>query len=320
MPAPFDEKGFREFVEGEGKIWFREKAVRSSFASFDGKTLGYVRALRDDPAGVIVVSHGFTEYADKYLELIYDLWESNFSVFVIEHRGHGYSCRLIPENDRVDIDSFDTYVEDLKFFTDNVVDKTCPGLKKMLFCHSMGCTIGSLFLERYPGYYERAIFCSPFFRMLFSPRWEIIPRVLFVVSLVLGWNDRLLPGQAGFADQKFDFEHSPCTSKERYGFDVGLRLSDEHFHTTAGTYTWARAAVKALSECTRKSNAAKIDIPVLILRAGLDDIVDVKGIDTFLKGCSGARVVDFPDAKHEIFNSSEETVGAFFNEVFGFFG
>lgn len=320
MPAPFDEEGYRRFVSGEGKAWFKENVKRSSFSSYDKKNLSYICVIREEAKKVIVVSHGFTEYGDKYLEFMYDLWERGFSVYVPEHRGHGYSYRRVPETDRVDIDSFDTYVLDFKCFMDTVVCKAYPDTGKYLFCHSMGSTIGAMFLEKYQGYFERAVFNSPMFKLFPDVLSGAEARLLFVLSSILRWNDKLLPGQPGFEDRKYDFESSACTSEERYRYDMSLRLGDEHFHTAAGTYTWGRAALLAIRGCMRSRNISRIRIPILIFRAGKDYIVDTKGCERFSRLCKSSRIVDFPEAKHEIFNSGSEVLTKYYDELFDFFG
>ena len=43
--------------------------------------------------GAIVISHGFTEFAEKYDELVWYFLLAGYSVCVLEHRGHGKSVR-----------------------------------------------------------------------------------------------------------------------------------------------------------------------------------------------------------------------------------
>ena len=53
--------------------------------------------LREDGAsgifrGVVVISHGFTEFARKYSEMAWYFLLSGYSVCILEHRGHGHSA------------------------------------------------------------------------------------------------------------------------------------------------------------------------------------------------------------------------------------
>lgn len=45
------------------------------------------RAFR--PRGVVVISHGFTENAEKYKEIVYYFIKEHFHVYLPEHCGHG---------------------------------------------------------------------------------------------------------------------------------------------------------------------------------------------------------------------------------------
>ena len=52
--------------------------------------------LREDGAsgifrGVVVISHGFTEFARKYSEMAWYFLLAGYSVCILEHRGHGHS-------------------------------------------------------------------------------------------------------------------------------------------------------------------------------------------------------------------------------------
>ena len=61
--------------------------------------------------------HGFCEFFGKYHEVAYRLYQEGYSVFFIELRGHGKSDREFDHEDqRVHIESFDRYAEDVDSF------------------------------------------------------------------------------------------------------------------------------------------------------------------------------------------------------------
>ena len=62
------------------------------------------RYLADDPKGVVVISHGFTEGAPKYEEMIYYFLQAGYHVYMPEHMGHGQSYRLTADPSLVYID------------------------------------------------------------------------------------------------------------------------------------------------------------------------------------------------------------------------
>ena len=70
------------------------------------------RYLADDPKGVVVISHGFTEGAPKYEEMIYYFLQAGYHVYMPEHMGHGQSYRLTADPSLVYIDIWKRYVRD----------------------------------------------------------------------------------------------------------------------------------------------------------------------------------------------------------------
>ena len=58
------------------------------------------RYLAEKPKGVIIISHGFTEAAPKYDEMIYYFLKAGYHVYMPEHMGHGQSYRLTADSYR----------------------------------------------------------------------------------------------------------------------------------------------------------------------------------------------------------------------------
>ena len=63
------------------------------------------RYLADDPKGVVVISHGFTEGAPKYEEMIYYFLQAGYHVYMPEHMGHGQSYRLTADPSLVHLEA-----------------------------------------------------------------------------------------------------------------------------------------------------------------------------------------------------------------------
>ena len=95
--SAMDEKVIPYLTERR-KIFFLEREA--------GKKLYCVSYRADTPRGVILISHGFTETAEKYLEPVYYFLKMNFHVFCVEHCGHGRSYRLADDLSLVHTDSF----------------------------------------------------------------------------------------------------------------------------------------------------------------------------------------------------------------------
>ena len=111
--------------------------------------------LREDGAsgifrGVVVISHGFTEFARKYSEMAWYFLLSGYSVCILEHRGHGHSAHDVSNPSLVWIDDWRRYVADFAAFADTVGREYACGEPLNLYCHSMGGGIGAAVMEHYP--------------------------------------------------------------------------------------------------------------------------------------------------------------------------
>lgn len=88
---------------------------------------------------VLVVMHGLKDHSARYSELATRLVQKNWAVYAFDLRGHAHS-----EGERVWVESFDDYVDDLEVFTKRVEARE-PGKPIFLLGHSMGGAIVTLY-------------------------------------------------------------------------------------------------------------------------------------------------------------------------------
>jgi lysophospholipase len=329
MHVPYDEENYQKFMRTEVAGWLKDCVSGSRYRSFDGTELQYYHAIPDHPKGTVVFVHGFCEFFGKFHEVCYDFFDSGYAVYFMEQRGHGHSGRAVPEFDRVHVERFDDYVEDLHGFLKQIVipemAKAASGkdgaaerdcLPLFLYAHSMGGAVSALFLEKYPSVFNAAVLSSPMLKMKFGtvPVWQV--RLLMLWSRIAGWKNRPMPGFTPWSD-KPDFEHSGSLSKARYDYQFRLRCEDEQCRTNGGTYSWGRAAVHAVNQLQKQ--AGRVKIPVLICQAGRDEWVDNEGQKAFAAKAGNARIVKFPEAKHEIYASGGQILDDYYRTVFEFF-
>ena len=178
------DEDFAARLEDTIKPWVAEHLQEEYFTSFDGTRIHTHYAIHPKEKASIVISHGFCEFAGKFHEVMYYMYEMGYSVFFIEHRGHGFSDRAdcIHEWDRVYVKDYGEYVQDMHEFMEQVVKKHSLTHKYYLYAHSMGGAIGTLFLEKYPEVFERAVLSSPMLQVNFgkNPTWLV--KVLMVLS------------------------------------------------------------------------------------------------------------------------------------------
>ena len=181
----------------------------------------------------------------------------------------------------------------------------------------MGGAIGALYLEEHSGEFERAVLSSPMLQMNYGRKPVVVVWMLAGLSKLLHWDRNYVPGQSGF-DGISHFNTSSCMSAERYKYCFELRQREHHYRTYGGTYLWTRAGLFALGKIRRKSLLKRIQIPVLLCQAGQDHMVRPEGQEHFAKLVDGCKLVRFPEAKHEIFNATEEIRIPYYEEVLSF--
>ncbi|MCR5143682.1 MAG: alpha/beta hydrolase [Lachnospiraceae bacterium] len=313
------EEDFPDYLENKIKPWAKDVLEEGYFESCDGKKIHYARAIHPDEKASLVISHGFCEFIPKYLEVIYYFYQMGYSVFMLEYRGHGFSQRgckaLENELDKVYVKNYQEYVEDLHGFMDQVVTKESLTRKYILFAHSMGGCIATLFLQQYPNYFKKAILSTPMLEMDYKDKSVFTVNMLFILSKILRWGKKYLPGQKGF-DNIYKYEGSSSMSETRYRYVFEMRQSEPHYTTYSGTYAWARASAKATKKLQK--NASKVRIPVLLFQAGLDTMVKSGGQDKFAENAVNVKMVRYDASKHEIFNASEEIRRDYYLKIYEF--
>ncbi len=309
------EAEFTKTMEEQIEPWAKSEFTEGKLESFDQTKLQYYYNVNPDEKGAVVIVHGFCEFWPKFYEIAYYFYNMGYSVFFMEQRGYGFSDRKVPEMSHVYVESYDEYVSDLKVFMDEIVVPESKTDNYVMFCHSMGGCVGTLFLEDYPKYFKTAVMSSPMHRMTFGKFSLGQASLLATVTKLLGWKNKKAPGQRDF-DGINVWERSSSMSKARYDFQFNKRLETPEYQTYAGTYAWVRASLKGTKRCLR--NACLVEIPVLLCEAGLDTMVDNEGHKVFVSESANTTYKLFPDSKHEIFNALDEIRDDYFEVVFSY--
>lgn len=108
-------------------------------------TIHYERwAPSGPPTRIVVIVHGYAEYAARYSHVASSLTASGAVVYGEDHLGHGHS-----DGERALIVDFDHVVDDLRSLVDIAVGDH-PGLPVVMVGHSMGGLLSARFAQRYP--------------------------------------------------------------------------------------------------------------------------------------------------------------------------
>ncbi len=276
----------------------------------------------DEPTGIVLISHGFTETADKYFELIYYFLQDHYSVCIPEHCGHGRTYRLTPEKDRslVHVDTWKRYVEDLSFVAGQAKARW-PGLPVCLFAHSMGGGIGAALLAMEPALCSRAILTSPMIKPLTGtvPWWAA--QVITKRFCKNGQGMHYVMGQHPYNEAAERYAESASTSRARYVYYMEKRKANALFQMSGASYEWLRQTGE-LYKFLHKEAVNKIDVPLLLFQAEDDGFVSNQAQEEFIQDINKHRAADnaatlrqIPHTRHEIFNADSQTVETYWTAV-----
>ncbi|MBP5231754.1 MAG: alpha/beta hydrolase, partial [Clostridia bacterium] len=290
---------------------------------------GYFRATGDAPCfysvfypeaevpfrGTAVLVHGFTESIEKHAEMIWYYLQNGYRVCIYEQRGHGRSFHDNGKIHVTDIDRFDRYADDLQIFTEKVVSR-CPG-PYVLHAHSMGGGVSALYLERGGTFFRKAVLNSP----LFAPNTYGLPvglcRGLFGFFKGIGLGGRRIVTEGDYPGRE-EFETSCTSSPNRfYGYEM-MKRRTPYFQNYCATNRWAYESLGLKRKLLGKGGPEAIAIPVLVVSAELDRVVQVPIQKAFADRLKQGSYLLVPDVKHEIYLSPDANLYPYLDRVFSF--
>ncbi len=306
------EDDFLAAMTTENEEWKRAFVSQNTFTNPEGLKFNYYIATPDNPRAAVVIVHGMGEFFGKYREYIWYLFKAGYKVFFLEQRGHGYSEGKSPELDVIYIDKYDSYVSDLNCFIETAVKPQAKGLKLYMIAHSMGGCIGTLYLESHPDAFRAAILSSPMLKMKGADYSPAVKTLIGIYAKLTGKTKKLAPNQKHFSPTP-KFEGCSALSRARFDYQFDQRVADPHYQMSAASFGWAVASMKATDKVIK--NASKITLPVTVMTAGQDHLIDPAGYEAFRAKVPQAVFHPYENSRHEIFNADDDSRKRYFADV-----
>jgi lysophospholipase len=280
--------------------------------------LYYERFIVKNAKANIVICHGLGEVTEKYYELIYYFMKEQYSVFIVEHRGHGRSQRIGIDSSQINVEKFDYYVEDFRKFIDEIVIPCGNNKNLLLFAHSMGGGIGTVFLEKYNNYFKAAILSSP---MHGINTGKVPPSLAYIISIgmkIFGAGKRYLPGQVPYVEKE-SFSSTATNCKERYSYLYDKIRNNNAYHSGGTSASWYLESLKATKSLIKRENSERVTIPVLLFQTEYDTYVLPEAQNNFALHAKNCELINVKGSKHESYFERDEIVFAVLEKVLSFY-
>ena len=276
-------------------------------ANQDDVTIRYALwpATVSDPRGTIILLPGRTEFIEKFFEVVNELRERGFAVASMDWRGQGLSTRPLSNREKHYFKDFSTALPDLAQFINSYVAPNMPRPFNIV-AHSMGGHLSLRFLHDYPGVIEKAVFTAPMCGINFEalPKW--VARSFASVMCKLGFEENYLPGFGDYKDGRWGWRAKLTSDMDRFEDEDYFIRHNRDLALGGTTFGWLRAALASVAVLHSPGYPEAINVPILVVQAGGDQIVDNAKMTALVNRLPNAQLLKVPGSMHEILKEQDQ--------------
>ncbi len=228
-----------------------------------------------------MLAHGLSEHGERYEHVARAFNERGYSLWALDHRGHGRSGGR-----PVYIERFENLIEDLRELFD-IAAGELTDRKPFLLGHSMGGCVATGYAIRHDAELAGLVLSNPLATIKTAPGTVAVGRLLSRIAPRLGVYSVPADGVSTDPEVVRDYEADPLNFHGKVPARTVAVLGDE---------------VETFPE-----RAAAITVPVLIMYASTDPIVAPEGSRMLAErvGSDDVTIRDWPGLRHEILNEPE---------------
>lgn len=241
---------------------------------------------------LMILVNGRAENMLKWSEPAYDFYHQGYDVLLFDHRGQGYSQRIIPQKGH--LDEFRFYVDDMAKIIEKVTALFSYSTQHLL-AHSMGALIATYYLANCDHCINKAVLSSPFYGILL--KHPIRDELIITLMNILGQGERYVFGKGPY--QQAHLEYNELTfCKTRMKWMNRVNRKNPAINLGGPTFRWVHLCLNAIKRLPKV--IPKIEIPILILQAEKEKIVDNNNLEKLTALFPNAKCKVVFNAKHEI--------------------
>lgn len=283
-----------------------DRATVGNFLARDRRRIRYAlfRATSRPAKGTVVLLHGRNEFIEKYFETTRDLTGRGFTVATLDWRGQGGSERLLRNRDKGYVDDFGEYLRDLEQFFEEIVLPDCRG-PYFILGHSTGSLVALLAAPDLTNRVNRMLLCAPLLGLEGLPVSMDALRRVAGVLYGLGLGSMYLAGGPRPRETKPFSTNKLTTDPRRYARNAQLCEIHPHLALGGPTVAWIRAACIAIERVEDPDFMARIQIPILFVAAGADEVVSTRATEAYARLLKSGSLLTIDGARHEIWQEAD---------------
>ena len=260
--------------------------------------------------GTVIFIPGRTEFIEKFYEDIHIFHALGFACAAFDLRGQGLSHREHSDRDKHYVETFDNHLTDLRQLFEEVLKSAAANdlpEPYILMGHSAGSHVILRFLSEHHGYAAKAITVAPMVRVNAGGMPNMLLYGLPKMMISLGKGDGYIPGHTKFKEGRWGWRKKLTHDEDRFeDEDYFIKNKDHDLAVGGATYKWLLEALKSTDRLSAANVPEAIDVPVLMLQAGEDTIVDNDAQTALAKRVPEIGLVRIEGAMHELLKERDE--------------
>ena len=208
-PADSSTDDFADWHADELMDWCLSALQTGEMSGVDGAGIAYAALTDSAHDGTLIISSGRTETWIKYCEVVYDLRDLEMDIWLIDHRGQGFSERLLADSDKGHVEDFGDYATDLEAFITDVVGVSSSDAV-ILLGHSMGGMIAAAVTAARPDLIDGLVLSAPMLGLNTDPYPETLSWWIAWGAYWWGYGEDYALGRGPYED--YSFEDNGVTS------------------------------------------------------------------------------------------------------------
>ncbi len=260
----------------------------------------------------MVVSPGRTEPIEKYFEVVRVLNARGFVALVHDWRGQGLSHRALTDRRLGHARGYGEFMADFQALLATFASRLPKPWIAM--GHSMGGCLTLLALAQGEARFSAAILSAPMLGLQTGSLHNGLASGLARVATWIGQSGRPFSGASAVAEPTAFLANILTHDEARYTRNEAQIAACPDLALGGPTWGWLDFAFRATSVLRKGPGTARISIPVIIVDAGRDKLVDTAASQAIAARIAGSRYVRLPEAYHEILQETDAVQAGFWRE------